>query len=187
MHPRDRLTHPPATKVIFILGGIGVVVHLVSLHWRVFHVDPTDASTFLMVAVADSTLVLLGGLFYALLLRWPVNEAARSGKHFVAAILVGGLFGSAATVSALQGSYVASAIALVWKEKMSVPDVSLRSAFLLSIMEVETYGLIETVLFILPGAMIGALVTALVARWVRLSTFQPSNSSIPSASVDPSN
>lgn len=154
------------TKITVILLSIGAVVHLACARWIMFRADPTEPSTFVLAAVGDTVLIFLGGLFYAILLKPPVNSAVHSGNR-LGAILLGGLLGSMATVLALHGSYIACAIALTLKEKSEVPTGSLRSAFLLSIMEIETYGLIETFIVVIPAVICGALVTAILSIWLR--------------------
>ena len=48
--------------------------------------------------------------------------------------------------------------------KVGVPEGSLRTAFLLAIMEIETYGLFVIFYFLIPAFVSGILVTAVVAR-----------------------
>jgi hypothetical protein len=155
------------TQIFLILGGIGAAVHAVSLRWSFFRWNPTDTwppfeNEFALVM--NATLVVLGALFYTLFLRWPVNESVRERRISVAVVLMGGLCGMFATLAALQGRYLAGASFLTYQMMASVPRVSLSQAFLLSIMEIETYGLIEMFYFMVPAFLCGALVTATVSR-----------------------
>lgn len=154
-------------QILVILGAIGAAVHAVSLRWSMFRWDPTVTwppfgNEF--VLVMNTTLVVLGALFYALFLKWPVNESVRERRISVAVALLGGLWGMFATLAALVGRYLAGACFLTYQMKVSAPEVSLRIAFLLAIMEIGTYGIIETFYFLVPAFLCGALVTASVSR-----------------------
>jgi hypothetical protein len=123
------------------------------------------------------TLVVLGAIFYALFLRWPVNELVRNRRISVGLALLGGLLGMFATFAALQGRYLAGALYLTCQMKIGVAESSLRIGFPLSIMEIETYGLIELFHFLVPTFQCGALVTATVPRSLFIEAFSQSNSS----------
>jgi hypothetical protein len=180
---RTSISDPPRLKLFLVLAGIGAAVHLSSLHWRVFHVDPGDPSTSLLAIVMDTSFVVLGGLFYALFLKWPVKWAMRAGKNWRAAIfaasLAGGLLGAMATTSALEGSYLACGVILTRRAIVVAPGIGLGDAVLLSLIDVETYGLIETFIFVIPGFVVGALATVLAAWWLRPKYPPPANSTLP--------
>jgi hypothetical protein len=162
------------TQIFLILGGIGAAVHAASLRWSLFSQAPTAGSPSpggRLVMVMNVTLVVLGAIFYALLLRWPVNELVRNRRVSVGLVLLGGLLGMFATFAALQGRYLAGAFYL-----MGVAESGLRSVFLLSIIEIETYGLIELFYFLVPAFLCGALVTATVSRSFFTKTFFQSDS-----------
>jgi hypothetical protein len=110
------------------------------------------------------TLVVLGAIFYALFLTWPVNELVRNRRISLGLVLLGGLLGMFATFAALQGRYLAGAFYLTYQAKILFAESGLRSDFLLSIMEIETYGLFEVFYFLVPAFLCGALVTATVSR-----------------------
>ena len=78
--------------------------------------------------------------------------------------------------AALQGGYLAGAFYLTYQTKVGVAESSLRSDFLLSIMEIETYGLIEVFYFLVPAFLCGTLATATVARSFFAKAFPQSNS-----------
>jgi hypothetical protein len=170
-------------KLFLLLAGIGASVHLASLHWRVFHADPGDPSTSLLAVVMDTSFVVLGSLFYALFLKCPVNWAVRAGKTLraasFAACLAGGLLGAMATTSALEGSYLACGVILTRRAMVVAPGIGLGDAVLLSVIDVETYGLIETFIFVIPGFIVGAMATVLAAWWLRPKYPPPANSTLP--------
>jgi hypothetical protein len=159
------------TKILVLLGGSGAAVHLVLLHWRMFRRNPAAPSASFMIVLADAAFVLLGGLFYALLLRWPVTESVRAGKISFAMTFLGGWLGTFAGVAALHGSDLAFACAITYKAMTSLPagmaaqDGSLTMAFKLALLSIETYGLIETFYILIPAFVCGALVTAIVSGW----------------------
>ncbi len=168
------------TQIFLILGGIGAAVHAASLRWSAFSRDPTTAwpsSGDRFVMVMNVTLVVLGAIFYALFLRWPVNELVRNRRISVGLVLLGGLLGMFATFAALQGRYLAGAFYLTCQSKIGVAESGLSSDFLLSIMEIETYGLIEVFYFLVPAFLCGTFVTAAVARSFFAEAFPQSNSS----------
>jgi hypothetical protein len=154
-------------RIFLILGGIGVAVHAVSLRWSFAKWDPADTwppHGHEFVLVMNATLVVLGGLFYALFLRWPVNESIRERKISLAVVLLGGLWGMFATLVALEGRYLAGACFMTYLATVAYPDGSLKTTFLLAIMEIETYGIFETFYFLVPAFLCGAIVTAAVSR-----------------------
>jgi len=152
-------------KVPLILGGIGVAIHLLFLRWIVYrdYQPPVDQS-FVNSFLVNATLSFLGGLFYALLLKRPVSQTVRARRISLSALFKGGLWGIVATFAAFQGLYLGAACFLTWKMKVGVPEGSLRTAFLLAIMEIETYGLFVIFYFLIPAFVSGILVTAVVAR-----------------------
>jgi hypothetical protein len=183
---KPSIADPPRLKVFLVLAGIGAAVHLAALHWRVFQVDPAEPSTSLLAVVMDTSFVVLGSLFYALFLKWPVKWAMRAGKTLravtFAASLAGGLLGAMATTSALEGSYLACGVILTRRAMVVAPGIGLRDAVLLSLIDVETYGLIETFIFVIPGFIVGGLATVLAAWWLRPKPMPPATSILP---IDP--
>jgi hypothetical protein len=168
------------TQIFLILGGIGAAVPAASLRWSGFWRDPAAAwpsSGGRFVMVMNVALVVLGAIFYALFLRWPVNELVRNRRISVGLVLLGGLMGMFATFAALQGRYLAGALYLTYQMNTGVGESGLRSDFLLSIMEIETYGLIELFYFLVPAFLCGVLVTATVSRSLLTKAFPQSNSS----------
>ncbi len=173
------------TKILLILGGIGVAIHLLFLRWSVYQLAADPSGTLVNKSFVTGTLLFLGGLFYALLLRYPVTESIRDRKTSPFVLFKGGLLGVIATSLAFQGRYLVAACFLTHKTMVGVPEGSLKSAFLLGLLSIETYALIELFYFLIPAFVCGALVTAVVAR----SSFQPNNtqfssSAAPSASPD---
>ena len=82
------------TQIFLILGGIGAAVHAASLRWSLFWRDP--AATWpsfgdRFVMVMNVTPGVLGAIFYALFLRWPVNELVRNRRISTGLVLLGGL------------------------------------------------------------------------------------------------
>jgi len=107
--------------------------------------------------------VLLGGFFFALFLRHPISGSMVDHKTSLSRVLTGGLGGMLATLAALQGRYIVLASFLTYITKVGVPEGSLRTGFLLAIMEIETYGLIEMLYAMVPAFVCGGLTTAGVA------------------------
>ncbi len=163
------------TQIFLILGGIGATVHAASLRWSAFSRDPTAAWPSCFVVVMNVTLVVLGAMFYALFLRWPVKQLVRNRRISVGLVLLGGLLGMFATFAALQGRYLTGAFCLTYQVKIGVAESSLRSDFLLAIMEIGTYGLIEVFYFLVPAFLCGTLVTATVSRSFFTKAFRHSN------------
>lgn len=163
------------TQIFLILGGIGATVHAASLRWSAFSRDPTAAWPSSFVVVMNVTLVVLGAMFYALFLRWPVQQLVRNRRISVVLVFLGGLLGMFATFAPLQGRYLTGAFCLPYQVKIGVAESSLRSDFLLAFMEIGTYGLIEVFYFLVPAFLCGTFVTATVSRSFFTKAFRQSN------------
>jgi hypothetical protein len=81
-----------------------------------------------------------------------------------------------ATFVAFQGRYLVAVCFLTHKMKITVPEASLKMAFSLAIMEIETYGLIEIFYYATPSFICGALVTAVVDAIPQLAAKTPGSS-----------
>jgi hypothetical protein len=148
----------------------------------VFQGEKDPSGSFVNKFFVNASLGLLGGLFYALFLRYPVMESIRDRKSSPFVLFKGGVLGAVATSLALQAFYLGAACILTYKMMVGVPEGSLRTAFLLAILEIETYGLIEVFYFAIPAFVCGVLVTAVVARSLRPPRdSSSSNAPLPSA------
>ncbi len=160
-----------APKLSVFLFGLGAALHAALIPLRMFHRNPADPHTTSLVLVLNIALIVLGGFFYALLLRWAVAEAMEPRmtrfEALIRATLVGGLLGATSTVMALQGSYIAGAAKMMWETRAVAPSVDLGDWFAMAIIDLETYGLIEMMMFVIPGFILGALATVLVTLWAR--------------------
>jgi hypothetical protein len=170
------------TKILSVLGGIGVATHLLLLRWSMFPLAADPSGTLVNNFFVTGTLLLVGGLSYALLLRYPVTESIRARKTSPFVLFKGGVLGAVATSLAFQGRYLVAACFLTYKTMVGVPEGSLKSAFLLALLSIETYALIELFYFLIPAFACGVLVTAVVARsFSQPSNPRASNSASPSA------
>jgi hypothetical protein len=159
------------TKILLVLGGIGVAIHFLFLRWSIFQLTADPSGAFVNNFFVTGTLGFLGGLFYALFLRYPVTESISARKTSPFVLFKAGVLGAVATSLAFQGRYLAAACFLTYKAKAGVPEVSLRIAFSLALLSIETYALIELFYFLIPAFVCGVLVATVVARLF----FQPSD------------
>ncbi len=163
---------PLAIKITLGLTILGGAIHLLSLRWSLFQHSPVDRSTsFVNNTFVISTFVLLGGILYGTLLRQPVNEAILRRKISVSTLLRGGLFGMFATAAALQGRYLAMGSLLTYQARIALAPVreqSLTATFLICMIPVETYGLLEILYFAIPAFVCGLLITGLAGTTSQL-------------------
>lgn len=173
------------TKIFWLLGGIGLVVHVLILLWNIFH-GGNEASGWPLRNLNEAgAFSFLGGLFYALFLRYPVTQCIRERKISLPALLKGGLGGVLATTLAFQGRYLLEASFLTYKMNVGHPEVSLKAAFLFAVMDIESYGIILVFYFAIPAFLCGALATGLVARALIHSEYPQSSTTIsPTVSAD---
>jgi hypothetical protein len=158
---------PTPTNVLLVLGGIGVAVHAISLKWSIFQKPPADAWPVYgnqMVSLMHATTVVLAGLLYPLLLRWPVRESLRCRKISPLLVCTGGVLGAVVSTLAFQGGYLTGACFLTYEAVVHVSGASIKTAFQLALMEVEVYGFIETFYILVPAFFVAAVTTATVAR-----------------------
>jgi hypothetical protein len=156
---------PLAIKIALSLTVLGGVIHLLSLRWSLFQHQPADQSTsFVNNTFVILTFVLLGGILYGTLLRQPVSEAILQRKTSLSTLLKGGLFGMVATAVALQGRYLAMGSVLTYQARTALAPVreqSIKATFLICMIPVETYGLLEIICFAVPAFVFGMLVVGL--------------------------
>ena len=162
-------------KVFLTIGAIGVALHLLLLSWIAYWQYQVLADrSFVDNLLVNVGLSILGGGFYALFLRYPVMESIRDRKTSPFVLFKGGVLGAVATSLALQGLYLGAACVLTYQAKVGLPRSSLRMDFMLALLPIETYGLMEVFYFAIPAFVCGALVTAGVAHLLFLrSTPQP--------------
>ncbi len=151
------------TRLIVILGVIGAVVQLLFLHWSVFRGEENGAS-FVNNYYVTGTTCLLAAFFYALFLRYPVSWCIRDRRISLFALCTGALGGAMATTLAFQGRYFMAACFLTYTMKTGVPEGSVRIAFELALLNIETYALVELLYMTIPAFLCGTLVTTLVSR-----------------------
>jgi hypothetical protein len=152
-------------KVSLGLAVLGAALHYASLRWTVFPGFPTDASARVVDGpIVLSTYVLVAGILYGTLLVWPVSQAVFQQKFSFFWVLKGGLFGMIATIVALQASYIAMGCVLMHFARTTYPAVrgiSFPSAFILSTLDPETYGLLVIIAAAIPAFFCGMLITGL--------------------------
>jgi hypothetical protein len=160
-------------KVSLVLAVLGAALHFASLRWTVFPGFPTDASARVLDGpIVLSTYVLVAAILYGTLLASPVSQAVCKAQFSFLTVLKGGLFGMIATIVALQASYIAMGCVLIHLARTSYPAVrglSIPSAFILSMLDPETYGLLVIIAAAIPAFLCGMLITGLarVFRHVR--------------------
>ena len=151
--------------MLFVLGGFGAAIHLLFLHWKQFEEGAAaDVGPHVNDPLANIAFGLLGGLFYALLLRYPITESVRTRRVSPLALLKGAMAGAIASFATIQAFCIGGSCLVAYKGKMAVPDVSLGMAFGLAMLDSETYGIIAMFYFVIPALICGMLVTAVVAR-----------------------
>ncbi len=150
-------------KLFMVLGGIGVVIQLLFLHWSGFRGEENTTS-FVNNYYVTGIACLFGGLLYALFLRYPVTRSIRERRISLFALCTGALGGGMATALAFQGRYLLAACFLTHTMKSGVPGSSVRMDFPLALLSIEIYALIELVYITIPALFCGALVTMLVGR-----------------------
>jgi hypothetical protein len=159
---------PMAPKIILGLTMLGGVIHLLSLRWSLFQHQPADrAMSFVNNPFVILSFVLLSGILYGTLLRQPVSEAILQRKISLSVLLKGGLFGMLPTAAALQGRYLAMGFLLTYLAGTALTEVheeSLKATFLICMIPVETYGLLEILCFSVPAFVCGMLITGLAGR-----------------------
>jgi hypothetical protein len=162
--------HNFSFKVAFVLSLLGGGLHYASLRWSLFQSSPAEPSTRLLVGpIVVWSYVLLGGILYGAFLGWPVSQALYQAKISFFTLLKGGLLGMLATIAALQGRYVAMGCLITHQARTVDPVVragSFKSAFLITMIPVETFGIIEFFRFAIPAFLCGMLITGL-ARALR--------------------
>jgi hypothetical protein len=156
-------------KVPLAVGALGVIVHLLFIRCVAYWSYPAPADrSFVNNFFVNIGFGILGGMFYALLLKQPVIDLTLGGRSLAPALIKGGLWGMVATVAASQGIFLAAAVFLAFQMKAAVPEGSLVTAFELAALEIETYGLIEVSYILIPAFVGGTLITAVVAYFVGL-------------------
>jgi hypothetical protein len=173
------------TKVLLTVGGMGVAIHLLLLRCIVYwgYPPPADRS-FVNNFFVNGALGLFGGLFYALFLKRPVAASLQARRISLSGLVKGGLWGILATFAAFQGLYLLAGCSLALKMRAGVPESHPFTNFVLAILEIETYGLLEMVYFIIPAFVTGMLATAAVPALFYPKP--PSSASPPSSSTSPS-
>jgi hypothetical protein len=164
---------PLSLKMTLVLALLGGAIHLLSLQWSLFqHLSADRSTSFVNNMFVISTYVLLGGILYGALLRQPVSEAIRQRKTSVSTLVEGGLFGMFATAAALQGRYLAMGSVLTYQARIALTPVreqSIRGTFLICMIPVETYGLLEIICFAVPAFVGGMLIVGLAGTASQLS------------------
>ena len=155
-------------KIFLTLTVLGGSIHLLSLHWSMFQYSSDEPPTFFVNNMFTiSTYVLLGGILYGILLRYPVSEAIRHRSIALWMLLQSGFLAMFGTVVALQCRYLAIGSVLTYRARNAFPShESLKATFLLSMLPVETYGLIEIIYLAVPAFVCGT--TGANLRRVRL-------------------
>ena len=151
------------TKLLVTLGGIGVVTQLLFLRWSVFRGE-VNAGSFVNNYYVTGTTCLSAAFFYALFLRYPVTWSIRARSISLFALCTGALGGAMATTLAFQVRYLMSACFLTYTMQRGGPEGSVRIAFELALLNIETYALVELLYMTIPAFLCGTLVAALVAQ-----------------------
>lgn len=151
------------TRLLVTLGGIGAIIQVIFLHWSVFRGE-VNAGSFVNNYYVTGTTCLAAAFFYALFLRYPVTWCIRARSISLFALCTGALGGAMATTLAFQVRYLMSACFLTYTMQRGVPEGSVRIAFELALLNIETYALIELLYVTIPAFLCGVLVTTLVSR-----------------------
>jgi len=159
-------------KIFLALTVLGGAIHLLSLRWSMFQYSPDEPYT----SAVNNTLVIwtyvsLGAILYGLFLRLPVSQAVHRRGISLWLVLQGGFLAMLGTVVALQARYLAIGSLLTYRVRMlfdPAHEESLKSTFLICMLPIETYGLIEIIYFAVSAFLCGMLITALAgaASWV---------------------
>jgi hypothetical protein len=151
------------TRLLVTLGGIGAIIQLIFLHWSGFR-SQDNTTSFVNNYYVTGTTCVLAAFFYALFLSHPVGWCIRARRISLFAICTGALGGAMATTLAFQGRYLVAACFLTYTMQRGVPEGSVKIAFELALLNIETYALIELLYMTIPAFLCGTMVTALVAR-----------------------
>jgi ABC-type thiamin/hydroxymethylpyrimidine transport system permease subunit len=152
-------------KAAMVLILTGLLLHYASLRWSELQSSSAEPSARLLDSpIVLFTYVLLGGILYGALLTWPVSQALYQTKISSVTLLKGGLFGMLATISALQGCYLTMGCLLTHLARTTYPVVragSISWTFIIIMIPIETYGLLEIFRFMVPAFLAGMLMTGL--------------------------
>lgn len=151
-------------KLFVALAAAAALSHALLLRWTVFQGTSADPSTkFARNLFVDLSFVVLAGLLYGCFLSTLIT-GVRTAKVSPKLLLGGGLAAVIATLIALQARYLAMGALLTYQTFKAVPQTqheSFTTTFIICMLPIEIYGLIEILYVVLPAFGLGFLLAGL--------------------------
>ena len=111
--------------------------------------------------------VALAGVLYGLLLRRLVNIGIGEPKSAPKVLLSGGFRAVLATAASFQARYIAMGVVLAQEGVRQVHGSTFTTSFLISMLPIETYGVIDIIYSVVPAFACGFLATWFLPKILR--------------------